>query len=171
MAVPNRYPVIIDIEASGFGPSSYPIEVGVILEDRTKYCALIMPSNEWTYWDKGAEEVHHISQQSLFQNGQAILDVAKALNRLLKGKTIYSDGWVVDRPWLQALYAMAGMSMSFRFSALEMILTEQQLQCWDRTKAQVINDLKLERHRATNDALIVQETYSRTLGNHQSMAS
>jgi hypothetical protein len=34
-------PNIIDIEASGFGVDSYPIEVGIVLSTGQKYCALI----------------------------------------------------------------------------------------------------------------------------------
>ena len=37
-------PDIIDIEASGFGPDSYPIEIGVALSSGEKYCSLILCS-------------------------------------------------------------------------------------------------------------------------------
>ena len=48
-------PLIIDVEASGFGGASYPIEIGVALDDGHKYCALILPEPEWTHWDAAAE--------------------------------------------------------------------------------------------------------------------
>jgi hypothetical protein len=47
----NGIPYIIDIEASGFGEESYQIEIGVILNDESKYCALIRPQPDWLYWD------------------------------------------------------------------------------------------------------------------------
>ena len=34
-------PLIIDVEASGFGPTSYPIEIGLALDDGHKYCILV----------------------------------------------------------------------------------------------------------------------------------
>jgi salicylate hydroxylase len=40
-------PIIIDVEASGFGARSDPIDVGVAMEDDAKYCALISPAPEW----------------------------------------------------------------------------------------------------------------------------
>lgn len=40
----RKTPNNIDVEASGFGGESYPIEVGVALDDDTKYCALIQPA-------------------------------------------------------------------------------------------------------------------------------
>ena len=53
--------------------------------------------------------------------------------------------------------------MKFHLSPLEMILSEAQMTMWADVKTQVINDSKLRRHRASNDAWIIQETYRRTL--------
>jgi hypothetical protein len=44
-----------------------------------------------------------------------------------------------------------------------MILKEPQMAIWSQTKSEVINDLALTRHRASADALIIQETFNRTL--------
>jgi hypothetical protein len=77
--------------------------------------------------------------------------------------TAYSDGWVVDKPWLTVLFHAAGIEMKFHLSPLEMILSEAQMTMWADVKTQVINDSKLRRHRASNDAWIIQETYRRTL--------
>ncbi len=44
-------PNIIDFEASGFGPHSYPIEIGVIRSNGDRYCSLILPADDWTFWD------------------------------------------------------------------------------------------------------------------------
>ena len=49
-------PTIIDVEASGFGPYSYPIEIGVALDNGDKYCTLILPAPAWTHWDEEAEK-------------------------------------------------------------------------------------------------------------------
>ena len=43
-------PLIIDVEASGFGPLSYPIEVGLALSAGEKYCSLILPAADWTHY-------------------------------------------------------------------------------------------------------------------------
>jgi hypothetical protein len=37
------------------------------------------------------------------------------------------------------------------------------MEIWTQTKLQVIADLALIRHRASSDALIIQETFTRTL--------
>lgn len=157
-----RHPYIIDIEASGFGPHSYPIEVGLALEHSVKYCSLIAPAAEWTHWDHEAEKVHCVPRETLRAHGKPAAEVAAALNELLGSATVYSDGWVVDQPWLIRLFSQAGIRQAFSISPLEMILTEAQMAVWHEVKAQVMDELELRRHRASSDAQIVQETYLRT---------
>ena len=155
-------PLIIDIEASGFGDDSYPIEVGVALDDGEKYCTLIAPDPCWTHWDKEAEDIHHVTREMLEVHGSPIDDVAAQLNKLLAGKTLFTDGWVVDKPWLITLFHAARRQMQFSVSPLEMILSEGQMGIWQDTKKKVIEELELTRHRASNDAWIIQETYRQT---------
>lgn len=156
-------PIIIDVEASGFGATSYPIEVGVVIDENSKYCALILPAPDWTYWDEGAEKVHRIARDILQTYGKPMQEVTAQLNALLEGKTVYTDGWVVDKPWLITLFHGARMAMKFQVSPLEMILSESQMECWHETKDKVIGEMNVTRHRASYDAWIIQETYKRTL--------
>lgn len=158
----QRSPSIIDIEASGFGPASYPIEIGVALDDPVKYCALIRPAPDWTFWDSEAEKIHGITRDMLEAHGKPVREVASQFNALLAGKTLYSDGWVVDRPWLTTLFHAARMEMTFRVSPLELILSEFQMGHWHPTRQRVIKDMAGRRHRASHDAWAIQETYRRT---------
>lgn len=156
-------PIIIDLEASGFGSWSYPIEVGVVMDDGDAFCSLIAPASDWTHWDEEAECLHRVSRQLLHACGQSPKSVATNLNAMLEGRTVYSDAWVVDKPWLTKLYARVGMSMSFTVSAIELILTEAQLSRWDAAKMAVVSEFGLQTHRARFDATIIQETYRRVL--------
>ena len=156
-------PLILDIEASGFGVNSYPIEVGLALENGAKFCTLITPAPEWLHWDSEAEKIHRVSRDILEIYGRPMDEVAEQLNELLRGKTLYTDGWVVDKPWLNRLFHAAGIEMEFSLSALEMILTPEQMEVWHQTKQIVIQDLSVRQHRASADAAVIQETYKRTL--------
>ena len=155
-------PIIIDVEASGFGSASYPIEIGLALDDGHKYCALILPEPEWTHWDAEAERIHRIPRDVLEAYGKPGRAVAETLNELLASRTVYSDGWVVDKPWLATLFHAARTPMQFHVSPLELILSESQMACWHREKDAVVASLDLSRHRASHDAWIIQETYRRT---------
>lgn len=157
-------PFIIDVEASGFGSSSYPIEIGVALNDGRKFCTLISPAPDWTHWDDEAEKVHKVTRDTLKTYGKPIQEVADQLNEMLAGMTLYSDGWVVDKPWLTTLFHAAGRPMKFSVSPLEMILSEKQMAAWHETKDKVSIEMNLARHRASNDAWIIQETFKKTLG-------
>lgn len=158
-----KNPIIIDLEASGFGPQSYPIEVGIVLENGDRFCTLISPEEEWTHWSDSAEALHGIARVNLIAAGKSARRVAEQLNGWLEGKTVYSDGWVVDKPWLTKLFYAAGVEMKFQVSSLEMIMTEPQILLWDETKVRVTEEAKLPRHRASNDAWLIQETYRHTL--------
>ena len=155
-------PFIIDVEASGFGASSYPIEVGVAMGRHAKYCSLIKPAADWTHWDSSAESFHQIKRSQLNAHGKPVREVALQLNSLLLDATVYSDGWVVDQPWLITLFHQAAVPMRFQLSALEMILTEAQMEIWQATKTQVLSQTQGTRHRASYDAWVIQETYRRT---------
>ncbi|WP_025564718.1 hypothetical protein [Psychromonas sp. SP041] len=155
-------PNIIDIEASGFGGESYPIEVGLILGTGEKFCSLIFPADDWQYWSEEAEKVHHISRKMLENHGKSVSKVACLLNEKLAGMTLYSDGWVVDKPWLTRLFYASGVEMQFTVSSLEMILSDEQMKIWHKTKDKIIIQSNIQRHRASNDAWLIQETYRQT---------
>ncbi len=156
-------PFIIDVEASGFGSSSYPIEIGLALEKEKRYCSLILPAPDWTHWDKKAEETHKVTREALLRHGKPALEVAKELNAILEEATVFSDGWGVDKPWITRLFASTGIRCLFFVSPLERILSEPQMNIWHETKERIIKKLSLTRHRASADAFIIQETYMQTL--------
>lgn len=163
-------PSILDVEASGFGSSSYPIEVGVARSDGEKFCRLIKPFTSWQHWDSQAENLHGISRQNIEQHGIDGREVCIQLNDFLAGQIVYSDGWVVDNPWLIKLYAEAGVVMSFKFSALEYLLSEQQMNLWQKTKRAVIAKISARRHRASIDAEVIQQTFVQTQQESQAFA-
>jgi hypothetical protein len=147
------------LEASGFGAEGYPIEVGVVFASGKRFCRLIKPHADWLHWDKEAETLHGISRSLLNRKGIDIQQVCSELNQLLADQTAYSDGWVVDYPWLIKLFDSACMNMSFKLSSLEMILNEAQMGVWHETKNSLFAVANESRHRASNDAALIQKTF------------
>jgi hypothetical protein len=156
-------PFVIDVEASGFGSSSYPIEIGLALEKEKRYCSLILPASDWTHWDEKAEETHQITREVLMRHGKPAIEVAMELNALLEQSTVFSDAWGVDKSWVTRLFSRVGIRCLFFVSPLERILSEPQMNIWHGTKNRVIKKFGLTRHRASADAFIIQETYMQTL--------
>jgi hypothetical protein len=154
-------PAVLDIEASGFGRDSYPVEVGFVLADGQTYCSLIRPAPTWTHWDPQAERVHHITQETVMRHGREVTEVAAQLNERLRGLTLYCDGWAHDFTWLSVLFEAAGMTPTFKLDNLRALLTDREAAFWNVVKKQITTEMRLQRHRASSDAKILQRTLMR----------
>lgn len=158
----SRTPCIIDIEASGFGKGSYPIEIGVADDLGESHSWLILPQDDWVHWHEEAEALHQISRQELFDKGIAPSVIADALNERFEGQTLYSDGWGFDSGWLSLMFYVGNRKMLFKLETLPRILSEYQLENWDRVKAALRTKHNLVHHRAPDDARLIQLTYRQT---------
>jgi len=147
---------ILDLEASGFGRGSYPIEVGLVDAEGHAFCALIRPLPDWQHWDASAEALHGISRGVLQQHGKPALWVAEELNRRLQDQCVYCDGWAQDYPWLARLFDAASLQPRFRLQDLRMLLNEAQAAQWHAVREAVRQEARLGRHRASSDARVLQ---------------
>jgi hypothetical protein len=157
-------PCVIDIEASGFGRNSYPIEVGFVLPDGRARCMLIQPAPQWTHWDESAERMHGIARGTLHSHGKPAAEVAALLNAELRGLTVYCDGWAHDYAWLAALFEEAGTSPAFRLESVNSLLHDAELAQLDRARRGALAEIGLKRHRASNDARALQMAVARVSG-------
>lgn len=157
-------PAMLDIEASGFGRDSYPVEVGFVLPDGRSWCTLIRPRPEWTHWDPAAEKVHRISRATAVAHGRDVADVARQLNERLRGQTLYCDGWAHDFTWLAALFEAAGQTPRFKLDNLRALLSDREAASWAVLKQQVATEMRMPRHRASADAKLLQLTLMRLRG-------
>lgn len=152
---------MLDIEASGLGRNSYPIEVGYVLPDGQSFCTLVLPEPEWTHWDESAAALHRIPREQLHRRGLPAREVAEHLNMQLRGQTVYSDGWANDYSWLNALFEAADMSPYFKLDNLRSLLTDSEANHWHQVKAQITSERGGQRHRASSDARLLQLTLQR----------
>lgn len=151
-------PAILDIEASGFGLGSYPIEVGFVQPDGQCWCSLVRPQADWQHWDPNAASVHHITREQLQSSGRSPGEIVGVLNERLHNMTVYSDAWAHDYTWLNRLYEVAGRSPTFKLDNLRALLTDAQAARWHDVKRRVAQSMGLERHRASADARVLQQT-------------
>ena len=151
-------PTVIDVEASGFGRNSYPIEIGFVLPDGRTFCTLIQPQPAWTHWDRSAERVHHIARALIVQRGRPALEVAQLLNQQLDGRVVYSDGWANDYSWLGVLFDVAELSPRFKLENLRALLQDDEADRWYAVKQQVALERGPQRPRASADARLLQLT-------------
>jgi hypothetical protein len=142
----------LDIEASGFGRHSYPIEVGFVRDDGLAWCTLIRPLPEWTHWDAGAEQVHRIERETLLRHGRPPLAVTKALNEALAGRTVYCDAWAHDYAWLALLYDAADLTPSFHLESVHKLLDDGLRAALRPAMLEARTTDGGPRHRASHDA-------------------
>jgi len=158
-----QLPAFIDIEASGFGRGSYPIEVGFVDAAGQLFCTLVLPEADWSHWDDGAAALHGIERELLSSHGRPSRWVAEQLNQRLSGQTVYCDGWAQDYSWLARLFEAAEAAPAFKLEDLRTLLDEAQAQRWHDTVAQVRAELSIGRHRASSDAKVLQIALERVL--------
>ena len=154
-------PTVLDVEASGFGRNSYPIEIGFVLPNGHTFCTLVRPEAHWTHWDAQAEATHHITRALILQRGVSVPEVARTINAQLAGQTVYSDGWINDYSWIGTLFDAADMSPSFKLENLRALLDDRQADQWHTVKAQISSERGVQRHRASADARLLQLTLLR----------
>ena len=154
--MPQSLPAIIDVEASGFGRGSYPIEVGFVEPEGRMFCSLIHPEPDWQHWDAQAEALHGITRAALLAHGKPPEWVAAEMNSRLRGQTVYCDGWGHDYSWLARLFDRAALQPSFHLEDLRRLLSESEAARFHDVAARVRSEQKLGRHRASSDAKVLQ---------------
>ena len=121
---PDGFPCFLDVEATGFGPDSYPIEIAWSDEAGEIHRCLIDPTPVpgWTDWSTDAEKVHGIDRERLKRNGWPPDYVASLLTQDLTGKTVYTDAPDYDSRWVTRLFAAIGQPLPFRFDHIDELL-------------------------------------------------
>lgn len=149
----------IDVEASGFGAGSYPIEIAFAKSATEVESHLVAPPDNWHHWSDAAERLHGITREQLLTEGLPPKAITQWLNRSLMSQTLYSDAWHYDFSWIHCLFNEVDVLPEFKIASIEEILTEEQSKLWAICKADVAASMQLIPHRAANDVKILMATY------------
>jgi hypothetical protein len=108
--------LILDIEASGLHPTSFPIEIAWTGWATSTKSFLIKPDASWAIedWDDVAEDLHHISLADILRDGVDAKTIINALLSDAAGKTIISDGVSFDQHWLDMLFEASEQSQTIK---------------------------------------------------------
>jgi len=100
--------IFLDIEASGLGPDSWPIEVGLawIVDQAVQtWSSLIRPEPDWDpdAWSDQSAIIHNIPREDLDAAPKAI-DVAHEVMERIAARHVISDAPGFDRMWMQRIF-------------------------------------------------------------------
>lgn len=122
IAVIRERMALLDVEASGLMPGSFPVEVAWLAGSRGS--AVIDPSGHWdeSRWDPDAEAMHGLSVQQVRRLGRHPKAVAAALDRALRGRVAFTDSPCHDAAWLDMLHQAAGIPRRYRVDSIGRLL-------------------------------------------------
>lgn len=163
-AAPPGAVAFVDVEASGLGPYSWPIEVGWGFHGQPPRSVLVRPVEAWSMraWEKSAEALHGIPPDRLLMEGRDPLDVALGLNAALGEATVYSDAPDYDSFWLFRLYDAAGVRPNYTLADLGDLLRP----VWDGEPDDLVAQAAKtapHTHRAAHDVRHLQVMYELAL--------
>lgn len=120
-------PIFLDIEASGLGSDSYPVEVGWGDTETNAVEAHLINPVEVPEWDAPmdpvARDMHGLTRDFLRSHGEAPTAVAARMNEALRGRTAYASS-AFDFMWMGALFPDGGRAFEL---ALTNVLWSQLL--------------------------------------------
>lgn len=119
--------LILDLEASGLGRDSWPIEVGIAWVEAGEvrsWSSLIRPEPDWDpdAWDPVSEEIHGVPMSAL-QAAPPAWTVAEELLRRIAGRPVYSDAPDFDLKWVRRLLDASPAEAGIRVLDFDMAVT------------------------------------------------
>jgi hypothetical protein len=112
----------IDLEASGLGSASFPVEIGwaIVREDGSIDSAsfMIRPPAKWTMyenaWSPASEQLTGITRETLEKHGLAPIEVMTRFLEAVGDRELFSDAPDFDAHWFGMLAEAAGISLGSR---------------------------------------------------------
>jgi len=164
-------PTFIDIEASGLGNTSFPIEVAWNDSEGIIINRLVKPVADWTSWDPEAERVHGITRAELDVDGISPAELCSLIRDSLSGSTAYSDAPELERFWLKRLFqAGEGVDCPILILGVSKV-PEIRKACYerglyDRLKKQAVDEVGTV-HRADADVSILMNVFEQAKVHNQ----
>ncbi len=158
--------IFLDIEASGLGSGTYPIEVAYASCTAGKGSYLIKPTEEWINngsWCLNAESsIHELSQDMLAQHGVDPVDVAHALNDALCGRLVLCNDLNYDGVWLTKIFEAARVGVQFLLTDVSFLY-----EFWGKDKTRLFKQsyeaiVPSTTHRALPDAQRFVDAFNMT---------
>lgn len=124
---PN-YPQFIAIDASSFEETAHPVAIAWSMNDGQIKTTLIQPEDDWQDWDISLQDIHGISQDTLYQRGETTWSVVRELDEDSEASLLYynpqTDPYLPEL--LEKLYESCERDVSLNLGFISEILRDTQ---------------------------------------------
>ena len=119
---------ILDIEASGTGDDSYPVEIAWIRLDGAQSFSTLINPDSVTGWDSWSSEatLHGLTRDECCERGETVAYVARRVFQLMKDYPVFSDSPEQDQKWLEKLLSSAGYPCPERLMPIETMVPKRK---------------------------------------------
>ena len=107
------YPQFIAIDPSSFEEAAHPVAIAWSLPDGQIKTTLIAPDDEWDDWDISLQDLHGITQDTLYQRGETTWSVIRELEADLENPYLFADQLEPVETLLNKLYDSCDRELSF----------------------------------------------------------
>lgn len=125
------YPHFIALDGSSFEEEAHPIAIAWSLSDGSIKTVLIQPEDDWEDWDYALEDLHGISQDTLYQRGETPWAVIRELEEDLEQGFLHAAQIDTTQALLERLYDACGREFSLEIGDHRVDLPQvSDLQDW-----------------------------------------
>lgn len=111
-----EYPCFLTIDASSYEDTAHPVAIAWSLADGTVKTTLIQPEEDWEDWDYALEELHGISQNTVYERGETLWSVILELENDLDRPFLQCDDIERCEMLLERMYDACGRDLTLEIS-------------------------------------------------------
>ena len=120
------YPHFIAIDASSYEEEAHPIAIAWSMTDGRIKTTLIQPDDGWEDWDYALEDIHGISQDTLYQRGETAWSVVRELENDLEQTYLMTEEADRTEMLLDKIYDACGRELSLEVGEYSEEISDQQ---------------------------------------------
>lgn len=106
------YPHFIALDASSYEETAHPIAIAWSLADGSIKTVLIQPEDDWEDWDYALEDMHGITQDTLYQRGETPWSIIRELEEDLEQPFLHTAHTELTLTLLERIYEACGRELS-----------------------------------------------------------
>ncbi|MFC3679531.1 hypothetical protein [Bacterioplanoides pacificum] len=153
-----NYPHFLAVDGSSWEDQAHPVAIAWSLADGSIKTTLIQPEDDWQDWDYALEDLHGISQDTLYQRGETCWSVLRELEHDLEQPHLACDDLQRTEQLLEKLYDACGRDVGVEISAYQQDIADPGI------ISEVRDNLQLSEQTCDDRVRLMLEVWAREHG-------